>query len=257
MNKSKGPGPGMKKWGCRSRARVIWGKRLCWMSLLGRKATLASAKSVQSLSFWRHWQSWHSGFSSHSNWISFNLVRAHESLSGGLETDLISLPSFCGWEGVLNASTSTGFRVSPVMCSMARGHVSLSHLWGKAGQQRGAKAKRYLLRALPGTALFASNSTQAHKTYSCPVPLEHRQFAGSLSALLGQIKVRMQRKGRIQESSWRKIWVCGDCLDVGAREAKELQVSSRTRVFSRCGLGTVIAWETCQPVRQSEEKHFR
>ena len=46
-----------------------------------------------------------------------------------------------------------------------------------------------------GTALFAPNSTQAHKTYFCPVALEQMQLIGNLSGLVGQIKVRMERKG--------------------------------------------------------------
>lgn len=45
-----------------------------------------------------------------------------------------------------------------------------------------------------GTALFAPNSTQAHKTYFCPVALEQMQLIGNLSGLAGQIKVRMERK---------------------------------------------------------------
>ena len=55
-----------------------------------------------------------------------------------------------------------------------------------------------------GTALFAPNSTQAHKTYFCPVALEQMQLIGNLSGLVGQIKVRMERKGQIQGSLWRK-----------------------------------------------------
>lgn len=55
-----------------------------------------------------------------------------------------------------------------------------------------------------GTTLFAPNSTQAHKTYFCPVALEPMQLIGNLSGRAGQIKVRMERKERIQESLRRK-----------------------------------------------------
>lgn len=46
-----------------------------------------------------------------------------------------------------------------------------------------------------GTALFAPNSTQAHKIYFCPAALEHVQLIGNLSGPVGQIKVRIERKG--------------------------------------------------------------
>lgn len=51
-----------------------------------------------------------------------------------------------------------------------------------------------------GTALFAPNSTEAHKNYFCPVALVHMQLIRNLSGLVGQIKVRMERKGQIQGS---------------------------------------------------------
>lgn len=111
---------------------------------------------------------------------------------------------------------------------------------------------------MPGTVLFASNATQARKTYFCPVPLEHGQLAGNLCGLLGQIKVRMERKGRIQESVVMQerlsVWWL---RAVGAKEAKGLRVSSRIQPVSLCGLGMVITRETCQLIRQFEEKHFR
>lgn len=40
MTKSKGPGPGMKKWGCRSRGRVIWGSIFAECFSLGEKPHL-------------------------------------------------------------------------------------------------------------------------------------------------------------------------------------------------------------------------
>lgn len=46
-----------------------------------------------------------------------------------------------------------------------------------------------------GTALFAPNSTQAHKIYFCPVALEQMSLIGNLSGLEMRIKVRIERKG--------------------------------------------------------------
>ena len=79
------------------------------------------------------------------------------------------------------------------------GDTPASFTSGKGWPERGAKGKLHLLQVCQGTALFAPNSTQARKTYFCPVPLEYMQLIGNLSGLAGLVKVRMERKGWIQE----------------------------------------------------------
>lgn len=107
-----------------------------------------------------------------------------------------------------------------------------------------------------GTALFAPNSAQAYKTYFCPVALEHMQLIGNFSGLVGQIKVRMERKGQIQGSLWRKNWECMGTDWVDAKEEKGL--NARSKFFSLSSLGIVIiTWRKYQPTRQFEEKYFR
>lgn len=240
MNKSKGPGPGRKKWGCRSRVKVIWGSIFTECLSLGEKPHLPQL-SQSNLCL--------SKDTGRLDILAFLLIPTGYPLIwlGHMKACReASRPIWhsCPLSAAERASLAgTGFTETfPVMCRPGQEPRQPFSPLGKGWPRAGAKAKRYLLRVLPGTALFASNSTQAHKTYFCPVPLEHRQLVGNLSGLLGQIKVRTERKGRIQESSWRKVWVCGDWRDVGAKEAKGLQVSSRIRAFSLCGLGMVITW---------------